>query len=65
MALRGRSRGHRRAELDLYKRIKDDAAFDEFLKTLLFDQYLRGHQDAEELIAGPLDGRIAVSGLPI
>lgn len=35
---------------DLYKRITDDAAFGEALKNFLFDQYVRGHRDAEELI---------------
>ena len=35
---------------DLYKRITDDPAFGETLKNLLFDQYVRGHRDAEELI---------------
>ena len=35
---------------DLYKRITDDRAFGELVKTLLFDQYLRGHRNAEELI---------------
>jgi hypothetical protein len=34
---------------DLYKRITDDAAFGEALKNFLFDQYVRGHRDAEEL----------------
>jgi predicted HTH transcriptional regulator len=35
---------------DLYKRITDDAAFGEALKNFLFDQYVRGHRSAEELI---------------
>jgi type I restriction enzyme, R subunit len=35
---------------DLYKRITDDPAFGETLKNLLFDQYVRGHRDSEELI---------------
>jgi type I restriction enzyme R subunit len=35
---------------DLYKRITDDPAFGEALKNFLFDQYVRGHRDAEELI---------------
>jgi len=35
---------------DLYKRITDDPAFGETLKNRLFDQYRRGHRDAEELI---------------
>ncbi len=34
----------------MYKRITDDRAFGEALKNLLFDHYLRGHRDAEELI---------------
>ena len=34
----------------LYKRITDDLAFGEVIKNLLFDQYLRGHRQAEELI---------------
>jgi hypothetical protein len=35
---------------DLYKRITDDPAFGEALKNFLFDQYVRGHRNAEELI---------------
>jgi type I restriction enzyme R subunit len=35
---------------DLYKRITDDAPFGEALKNFLFDQYVRGHRNAEELI---------------
>lgn len=35
---------------DLYKRITDDAAFGDALKNFLFDQYVRGHRNAEELI---------------
>jgi type I restriction enzyme R subunit len=35
---------------DLYKRITDDPAFGDALKNFLFDQYVRGHRDAEELI---------------
>ena len=35
---------------DLYKRITDDDAFGEALKNFLFDQYVRGHRNAEELI---------------
>src|SRR6185369_9720340 len=35
---------------DLYKRITDDSAFGEAIKTFLFDQYLRAHRNAEELI---------------
>jgi type I restriction enzyme R subunit len=35
---------------DLYKRITDDRAFGETVKNFLFDQYLRAHRNAEELI---------------
>jgi len=35
---------------DLYKRITDDRSFGDMLKNFLFDQYLRGHRNAEELI---------------
>jgi hypothetical protein len=35
---------------DLYKRITDDRTFGEAIKNLLFDQYLRSHRDAAELI---------------
>jgi type I restriction enzyme R subunit len=35
---------------DLYKRITDDPTFGEALKNFLFDQYVRGHRNAEELI---------------
>lgn len=38
------------SNFDLYKRITDDRAFGEAIKNLLFDQYLRTHRDAEELI---------------
>jgi len=38
------------SNFDLYKRITDDSAFGEAIKNLLFDQYLRGHRNAEELI---------------
>ena len=38
------------SNFDLYKRITDDQAFGEVIKNLLFDQYLRGHRNAEELI---------------
>ncbi|MCP9850842.1 RNA-binding domain-containing protein [Cyanobium sp. Morenito 9A2] len=38
------------SNFDLYKRITDDAAFGETVKNFLFDQYLRGHRNAEELI---------------
>jgi type I restriction enzyme R subunit len=35
---------------ELYKRITDDRSFGEALKNFLFDQYLRGHRNAAELI---------------
>jgi predicted HTH transcriptional regulator len=35
---------------DLYKRITEDRAFGEAIKNFLFDQYLRAHRNAEELI---------------
>jgi len=35
---------------NLYKRITDDPAFGEAIKSFLFDQYLRSHRSAEELI---------------
>jgi predicted HTH transcriptional regulator len=35
---------------ELYKRITDDRAFGDALKNFLFDQYLRGHRNAAELI---------------
>ena len=38
------------SNFDLYKRITDDSGFGEVIKNLLFDQYLRGHRNAEELI---------------
>ncbi|MDE0028095.1 MAG: putative DNA binding domain-containing protein [Deltaproteobacteria bacterium] len=38
------------SNFDLYKRITDDQAFGEVVKNLLFDQYVRGHRNAEELI---------------
>jgi hypothetical protein len=38
------------SNFDLYKRITDDRAFGDALKNFLFDQYLRGHRNAEELI---------------
>ena len=38
------------SNFDLYKRITDDHAFGEVIKNLLFDQYLRGHRNAEDLI---------------
>jgi len=40
------------SNFDLYKRITDDRAFGEAVKNFLFDQYLRGHRQAEELIKG-------------
>ena len=39
------------SNFELYKRITDDRAFGEAVKNFLFDQYLRGHRSAEELIA--------------
>ncbi len=38
------------SNFDLYKRITDDRAFGAEIKNLLFDQYLRTHRNAEELI---------------
>ncbi|NJL28886.1 MAG: type I restriction endonuclease subunit R, partial [Thermoanaerobaculia bacterium] len=38
------------SNFDLYKRITDDRAFGEAVKSFLFDQYLRAHRNAEELI---------------
>ena len=38
------------ANFDLYRRITDDRAFGEVLKNMLFDQYVRAHRQAEELI---------------
>ena len=38
------------SNFELYKRITDDRAFGEAIKTFLFDQYLRAHRNAEELI---------------
>ncbi len=38
------------SNFELYKRITDDRAFGEVIKNLLFDQYLRTHRNAEELI---------------
>ena len=35
---------------ELYKRITDDRGFGETLKNFLFDQYLRGHRNAADLI---------------
>ncbi|MGH8122241.1 MAG: RNA-binding domain-containing protein [Rudaea sp.] len=38
------------SNFDLYKRITDDHAFGEVVKNFLFDQYLRAHRNAEDLI---------------
>ena len=38
------------SNFDLYKRITDDRAFGEVVKNFLFDQYLRAHRNAEELV---------------
>jgi type I restriction enzyme, R subunit len=38
------------SNFELYKRITDDRAFGEAIKNFLFDQYLRSHRQAEELI---------------
>jgi hypothetical protein len=38
------------SNFELYKRITDDRTFGEAVKNFLFDQYLRGHRNAEELI---------------
>lgn len=38
------------SNFDLYKRITDDRAFGEVVKNMLFDQYVRSHRRAEELI---------------
>lgn len=38
------------SNFDLYKRITDDPAFGEAIKSLLFDQYLLSHRQAEELL---------------
>jgi type I site-specific restriction-modification system R (restriction) subunit len=38
------------SNFELYKRITDDHGFGEAIKNFLFDQYLRGHRDATELI---------------
>jgi type I restriction enzyme R subunit len=38
------------SNFELYRRITDDRAFGEAVKNLLFDQYLRAHRNAEELI---------------
>jgi type I restriction enzyme R subunit len=38
------------SNFELYKRITDDRTFGEAVKNFLFDQYLRAHRNAEELI---------------
>ncbi len=38
------------SNFDLYKRITDDRAFGQAIKNFLFDQYLRAHRNAEDLI---------------
>ena len=38
------------SNFELYKRITDDRAFGELVKNFLFDQYLRTHRQADELI---------------
>ena len=38
------------SNFDLYKRITDDRSFGDVLKNFLFDQYVRGHRNAAELI---------------
>jgi type I restriction enzyme R subunit len=38
------------SNFELYRRITDDKAFGEAVKNFLFDQYLRAHRNAEELI---------------
>ena len=38
------------SNFDLYKRITDDRSFGDAVKNYLFDQYLRTHRNAEELI---------------
>ncbi|MGH9381059.1 MAG: RNA-binding domain-containing protein [Thermoanaerobaculia bacterium] len=38
------------SNFELYKRITDDRAFGNALKDFLFDQYLRNHRNADELI---------------
>jgi type I restriction enzyme R subunit len=38
------------SNFELYKRITDDRAFGEVIKNMLFDQYVRSHRQAEELI---------------
>jgi type I site-specific restriction-modification system R (restriction) subunit len=38
------------SNFELYRRITDDRVFGEMVKNFLFDQYLRAHRNAEELI---------------
>jgi len=38
------------SNFDLYKRITDDRAFGEAVKSFLFDHYLRSHRQADELL---------------
>ena len=38
------------SNFELYKRITDDRVFGEVVKNFLFDQYLRAHRNAEDLI---------------
>jgi len=38
------------SNFELYRRITDDTAFGEAVKNFLFDQYLRAHRNAEDLI---------------
>ncbi|MGH7647742.1 MAG: RNA-binding domain-containing protein [Gemmatimonadaceae bacterium] len=38
------------SNFELYKRVTDDRAFGDAFKNLLFDQYLRAHRSADELI---------------
>ena len=38
------------SNFEIYKRITDDRQFGDVLKNFLFDQYLRGHRNAAELI---------------
>jgi hypothetical protein len=38
------------SNFDLYKRITDDRPFGDAIKNMLFDQYVRAHRQAEELI---------------
>src|SRR5207253_7846290 len=38
------------SNFDLYKRITDDRAFGQAIKNYLFDQYLRAHRQADELL---------------